>query len=80
MFVSFVRSDRLDFVKFKRDVLSIKLEKKGLKLSKYILQVLIVDPDHHEPSLLILITLPLNVILYQHSLDIIPLECDMIIT
>ena len=55
MFVSFVRSNGLDFVKFKRDVISIKLEKKGLKLSKYIIQVLIMDPNHHEPSLLILV-------------------------
>ena len=51
LLVSVVRCDGLDFVRFQRDVLSINLEKKGLKCSKYILQVLTVDHDHHEPSL-----------------------------
>jgi len=50
-----MRFDGLDFVKFQRDALSINLEKKGLKLSKYILLVLIMDHDHYEPSLLLLI-------------------------
>ena len=43
MVVSSVRSDGLDFVKFRIDTLSVNQEKKGLKLSDRFLQVLFVD-------------------------------------
>ena len=43
MFVSSVRSDGLDFVKFRIDTLSVNQEKKGLKLLDRFLQVLFVE-------------------------------------